>query len=346
MKKPNKGTARTQPAARRDGGPGKKANGQHSANHQAKSGNSSSNRGKTRYQKEASQPGNRKHKGGKPINEGAQAPQNPGARPAKKTVAPQYDFKKIKALTERRRQQPKDGQEELIRLNRYIANAGVCSRREADVLIAEGRVRINGKVVTELGRRVSKDDKVKLDGKLLQTEKMVYVLLNKPKDYITTTEDPQQRRTVMELVANACDERIVPVGRLDRNTTGLLLFTNDGELAKKLTHPSHKVKKLYQVEIDQPITKAHIDEIAAGLQLEDGPAYVNDLAVVTPDRKTLGIEIHIGRNRIVRRIFEHLGYQVTRLDRSVFAGLNKKDLPRGKWRFLSEKEVIRLKMIK
>ena len=150
----------------------------------------------------------------------------------------------------------------------------------------------------------------------------------------------------MELVANACDERIVPVGRLDRNTTGLLLFTNDGELAKKLTHPSHKVKKLYQVEIDQPITKAHIDEIAAGLQLEDGPAYVNDLAVVTPDRKTLGIEIHIGRNRIVRRIFEHLGYQVTRLDRSVFAGLNKKDLPRGKWRFLSEKEVIRLKMIK
>jgi len=310
MKKPNRGTARTEPADRRDGGPGK-------------SGPRKS--GTQRSFTKAKQLNNRKHKNRQADEaqaKGKPKPKQAAAAPksVKKGSPPQYDFKKIKALTERRKLQPQDGQQELIRLNRYIANAGVCSRREADVLIAEGKVTVNGKVVTELGMRINRDDAVKLEGKRLQAEQMVYLLLNKPKDYITTTDDPQHRRTVMELVAKACNERIVPVGRLDRNTTGLLLFTNDGELAKKLTHPSHKVKKLYQVEIDKPITKAHVDDIAAGLKLDDGMAYVNDLAVISPDKKTLGIEIHIGRNRIVRRIFEHLGYEVVKLDRACLPG--------------------------
>ncbi|MDQ3289896.1 MAG: pseudouridine synthase, partial [Bacteroidota bacterium] len=214
-----------------------------------------------------------------------------------------------------------------IRLNRYIANAGVCSRREADTLISAGEIKVNGEVVTEMGYIVKPEDTVQYGKKRLNREKMVYVLLNKPKDFITTTEDPEGRKTVMNLVANASKERIFPVGRLDRNTTGLLLFTNDGELAQKLTHPSHENSKIYQVEIDKPITKEDFEKIEAGLELEDGKAEVDELALLGDTRKFLGIKIHIGKNRIVRRIFEHLGYEVVSLDRVQYAGLTKKDLP-------------------
>ena len=233
-------------------------------------------------------------------------------------------------------------QSDLIRLNRYIANAGVCSRREADKLIASGEVKVNKDVITELGYKVKPGDKVYYKGKLLKTEKLVYVLLNKPKGFITTTDDPHERKTVMELVKNACEERIYPVGRLDRATTGLLLFTNDGDLAVRLAHPSNNIKKIYRVEINKPITKADFEQIVEGLELEDGPVKVDDIAILE-DTKTLGLEIHIGKNRIVRRIFEHLGYEVEKLDRVVYAGLDKKNLPRGKWRFLDEKEILKLK---
>ncbi|WP_266203660.1 pseudouridine synthase [Pontibacter kalidii] len=230
-----------------------------------------------------------------------------------------------------------------IRLNRYIANAGVCSRREADVLIESGEIKVNGEVVTEMGYKVQPTDNVYYGKKLLSREKMVYVLLNKPKDFLTTTDDPEGRKTVMSLVANASKERIFPVGRLDRNTTGLLLFTNDGEVAQKLTHPSNNIKKIYQVELDKPITKADYVKVAEGVELEDGKAEVDDVALLGESNKFLGLEIHIGRNRIVRRIFEHLGYDVVSLDRVQYAGLTKKDVPRGEWRYLTEKEVIQLK---
>ncbi|MCB0496608.1 MAG: rRNA pseudouridine synthase [Cyclobacteriaceae bacterium] len=235
------------------------------------------------------------------------------------------------------------GNEAGIRLNRYIAHAGVCSRREADTLIAEGKIKVNGKVVTEMGHKVKPGDKVVYKGKTLRAEKLIYVLLNKPKDFITTTDDPQNRHTVMELVKKAGDERIFPVGRLDRNTTGLLLLTNDGDLAKVLTHPSHQVKKIYKATLDKPLTKHHFEEIVEGFELEDGPVMVDDLALISKDGREVGLEIHLGRNRIVRRIFEHFGYEVVALDRVVFAGLTKKDLPRGKWRFLTDKEVGTLK---
>lgn len=238
------------------------------------------------------------------------------------------------------------GAEETIRLNKYIANAGVCSRREADGLIAEGEIRVNGQVVTEMGQRVTLADRVTYQGKVLNPEKLVYVLLNKPKDFITTTSDPQERRTVMQLVAKAAKERIYPVGRLDRNTTGLLLLTNDGDLAKKLTHPSHGVKKLYQVDLDRPIADDDFFAIQQGLVLEDGVATVDEIGVVDGRRTSLGVQVHIGRNRIVRRIFEHLHYEVLRLDRVMYAGLTKKDLPRGHWRYLSDAEVIQLKHLK
>ena len=233
-----------------------------------------------------------------------------------------------------------------MRLNKYIANAGVCSRREADVLIAEGEIQVNGQVVTEMGRQVALSDRVTYQGKVLNPEKMVYVLLNKPRDFITTTSDPQERRTVMQLVAKAAKERIYPVGRLDRNTTGLLLFTNDGDLAKKLTHPSHGVKKLYQVDLDRPITDDDFFKIQQGLVLEDGVATVDEIGIVDGRRTSLGVQVHIGRNRIVRRIFEHLKYEVLKLDRVMYAGLTKKDLPRGHWRHLSAAEVIQLKHLK
>ncbi len=233
-----------------------------------------------------------------------------------------------------------------IRLNKYIANAGVCSRREADVLIADGEIQVNGQVVTEMGHQVALSDRVTYQGKVLNPEKLVYVLLNKPRDFITTTSDPQERRTVMQLVAKAAKERIYPVGRLDRNTTGLLLFTNDGDLAKKLTHPSHGVKKLYQVDLDRPIEDDDFFKIQQGLTLEDGVATVDEIGIVDGRRTSLGVQVHIGRNRIVRRIFEHLKYEVLKLDRVMYAGLTKKDLPRGNWRHLTAAEVIQLKHLK
>lgn len=236
--------------------------------------------------------------------------------------------------------------EKNIRLNKYIADAGVCSRREADSLISAGEIKVNGEVITEMGYKVARKDTVTYNGTVLKAEKLVYVLLNKPKGFITTVEDPEDRKTVMHLVENACEERIYPVGRLDRNTTGLLLVTNDGDLAKKLTHPSHNVKKIYQVDLDKPLTEEDVEKLQSGIMLEDGEAKVDELAVLSEDRTILGVEIHIGRNRIVRRMFEHLGYEVIRLDRVMFAGLTKKDLPRGKWRYLSEKELIRLKHFK
>lgn len=237
------------------------------------------------------------------------------------------------------------GKEGLIRLNRFISNAGVCSRREADKYIAAGVVSINGQIVTELGTKVSPDDEVRFDNRLLTPERKVYVLLNKPRDVVTTTDDPHADRTVMELVKGACEERIYPVGRLDRNTTGLLLFTNDGEMSKRLTHPSHKVEKVYQVTLDKVVSVNDMQKITDGIELEDGPISADGITFVEgQDKDTIGIEIHSGRNRIVRRIFESLGYRVKSLDRVSFAGLTKKNLPRGKWRLLSPREVSFLKM--
>jgi 23S rRNA pseudouridine2605 synthase len=250
---------------------------------------------------------------------------------------PDYNFD---ALPQKKN---KKESEDLIRLNKYVANSGICSRREADELILKGLVVVNGEVIKEMGYKVKKTDHVVFQGKKINPEKPVYVLLNKPKDFITTTEDPMERKTVMKLVENACEERIFPVGRLDRNTTGLLLFTNDGELAAKLSHPSNEIKKIYQVTLDKALTAKDEEEILEGLTLEDGDAKVDDLQVLSKDRNILGLEIHIGRNRIVRRIFAHLGYEVEALDRVMYAGLDKKDLKRGHYRFLTEQEVIRLK---
>ncbi|GAB3878405.1 hypothetical protein GCM10028824_40270 [Hymenobacter segetis] len=267
--------------------------------------------------------------------------ERPGEAPDYKNLK-HYENDKTRG-NKRRREEEEDSNPDETRLNRYIANAGICSRREADALIAAGEIKVNGEVVTEMGYKVLPEDTVQYGKTNLNREKSVYVLLNKPKDFITTTEDPEGRRTVMDLVASASKERIFPVGRLDRNTTGLLLFTNDGEVAQKLSHPSHKNKKIYQVELSQPLAEEDLRKIAEGLELEDGKAIVDDVAVVAGNAHFVGIEIHIGRNRIVRRIFEHLGYEVVALDRVQYAGLTKKDLPRGKWRFLSEQEVIRMK---
>ena len=233
----------------------------------------------------------------------------------------------------------------LIRLNRYISNAGICSRRKADDLISAGVVSVNGVVVSELGYKVDpQKDEVRYNGETLKREKMVYVLLNKPKDYITTTDDPQERRTVMHLVEKASRERIYPIGRLDRNTTGLLLMTNDGDLADKLSHPRNNIVKLYQVELSKSLTQGDLNKIAFGVELEDGlikPDFISYVA--GGSKREVGIQIHSGKNRIVRRIFEHLGYEVVKLDRTVYANLTKKDLPRGRWRYLDESEVIMLK---
>ncbi|MDD3687466.1 MAG: pseudouridine synthase [Bacteroidales bacterium] len=233
--------------------------------------------------------------------------------------------------------------QEGVRLNKYIANAGICSRREADTFITTGLITINGKIVTELGTRVMPGDEVKFNDEKVNPEKKVYILLNKPKDYVTTLDDPEGRRTVMELIKNACDERVYPVGRLDRNTTGLLLLTNDGDLTKKLTHPSYNKKKIYHVEVDNPIAREHLEKISEGIELEDGPIVVDAISYVDNLKTEVGIELHSGRNRIVRRIMEHFGYNVKRLDRVYFAGLTKLNLPRGRWRFLTDQEVIRLK---
>jgi len=239
---------------------------------------------------------------------------------------------------------PHDG---LIRLNKYIANAGVCSRREADKLISAGAVMVNGKVVTELGTKISPHDKVKYGEQSLKLEKLRYVLLNKPKGFITTTDDPQERKTVMTLIAKACKERIYPVGRLDRNTTGLLLFTNDGELTKKLLHPRHGIQKIYHVVLDKAVTKKDMNQILEGVQLDDGIVRVDAVEYIGDgkDKKQLGIELHSGKNRVIRRIFEKLNYSIIRLDRVSFAGLTKKSLPRGEWRLLEEKEISFLKML-
>ncbi len=234
---------------------------------------------------------------------------------------------------------------EPLRLNKFLANAGICSRREADEFIQAGVVTVNGQVVTELGTKILRTDEVMFHDQPVKIEKKVYVLLNKPKDYVTTSDDPQQRKTVMDLVKNACSERIYPVGRLDRNTTGVLLLTNDGDLASKLTHPKYLKKKIYHVYLDKNVTAHDLQQIADGVQLEDGEIKADDVQYASPtDKKQVGIEIHSGKNRIVRRIFEALGYRVQKLDRVQFAGLTKKNLKRGDWRYLTEEEVDRLRM--
>ena len=234
---------------------------------------------------------------------------------------------------------------EPIRLNKFLANAGICSRREADEFITAGVVSVNGEVVTELGTKVKRSDEIKFHDQPVNIERKVYVLLNKPKDCVTTSDDPQERKTVMDLVKDACKERIYPVGRLDRNTTGVLLLTNDGDLASKLTHPKFLKKKIYHVYCDKNVAKSDLDQIAAGITLDDGDIHADSISYASDtDKSQVGIEIHSGKNRIVRRIFESLGYRVTKLDRVYFAGLTKKGLRRGDWRFLTEQEVNMLRM--
>jgi 23S rRNA pseudouridine2605 synthase len=231
-----------------------------------------------------------------------------------------------------------------IQLNKFLSNSGIDSRRKCEEFIKAGLVTVNDKVVTESGYRVQRDDAVKFKDKSVLSARKYYILLNKPKDYITTVSDERGRKTVMELVSRASPERLYPVGRLDRNTTGLLLFTNDGELAQKLTHPSKKVKKVYEVTLNKEVAPEDMDAIAKGIELEDGIATVDDIAYSNPpDQQVVGIELHIGKNRIVRRIFERLGYDVIKLDRVLYAGLTKKDLPRSRWRHLTEKEIRDLK---
>lgn len=260
--------------------------------------------------------------------------------PDKETLKKKH-YSKKKQLEHALMQGPKDG---ILRLNKYISNTGQCSRREADNRIADGRVTVNGKVVTEVGTKVNLKDKVCMDGELLHPEAKVYLVLNKPKDFVTTLDDPMGRKTVIDLIKNACNERVYPVGRLDRMTTGVLLFTNDGDLTKRLTHPSYNKKKIYHVFLDREIAQEELDMIAKGLDLEDGFIQSDAISFAdSKDKKQVGIEIHSGKNRIVRRIFEHLGYTVEKLDRVYFAGITKKNVPRGKWRFLTPEEVRMLK---
>ncbi|MDR1582732.1 MAG: rRNA pseudouridine synthase, partial [Prevotellaceae bacterium] len=233
---------------------------------------------------------------------------------------------------------------ELVRLNKFIANSGICSRREADEYIVAGLISVNGQVVTELGTKVKKDDDIRFNKERLKGEKKVYILLNKPKNYITTTDDPHAKKTVMELIDNMCNERVYPVGRLDKNSMGILLFTNDGDLAKQLTHPSHNKLKVYQVKLNKDITKADLKTLLDGIELEDGQAVADNVYVSDTNKAELGIEIHSGKNRIIRRMFEKLGYEVIKLDRVYFAGLTKKGLKRGQCRLLTPKEIEMLKM--
>lgn len=298
----------------------------------------------------------------RPITTSGSTGRRPGGKPApfkdKGTKpAPKKNFYKGKiapddpTLKDNTPKKPTYASKGLVRLNKYISNAGICSRRDADKLIEAGSVTVNGKVVTQMGYLVKEGDVVNYGGETLHSEAKRYILLNKPKGYITTTDDPQERQTVMELVAGACKERVYPVGRLDRATTGLLLFTNDGEMAKRLTHPSSNVYKVYQVELDKPVTREDMKSMLEGIELEDGPIKVDDvqyaMAIDRPgiDKRIVGVQLHSGRNRIVRRIFESMGYTVHKLDRTVFAGLTKKDLPRGRYRELTEREVNFLKMI-
>lgn len=251
-------------------------------------------------------------------------------------------YSKKKQLVHRIKNAQKEDAE--LRLNRYISMSGVCSRRDADALIAAGRVKVNEVVVQTVGVKVKRNDKIEVDGELIVPERKVYLVLNKPKDYVTTVEDPMDRKTVMTLIANACKERVYPVGRLDRQTTGVLLFTNDGDLSKKLTHPKYEHKKIYHVFLDRPLNVKDMESISQGIELEDGQVKADEISYVSTDQTQVGIEIHSGRNRIVRRIFEHLGYQIEKLDRVYFAGITKKNLPRGKWRFLTAEEVRILKI--
>ncbi|MFN4853439.1 MAG: pseudouridine synthase [Bacteroidota bacterium] len=265
----------------------------------------------------------------------------------RKSNRPSNEYQKeerVKRPRKRSVEAPAKSASDEIRLNKYISNSGVCSRREADTLIISGVVTVNGTIITELGHKIKPHDIVHCGGDLITNEKKVYLLLNKPKDYITTVTDPGKRKTVMELVADACRERIYPVGRLDRNTTGLLLFTNDGDLAKKLTHPRYGIEKIYHVELSMPLAKMDLDAIRKGINLDDGPVQVDEINYVefASSKKEVGIKLHSGKNRVVRRIFESLGYKVLKLDRVVFAGLTKKDLARGRWRFLSGAEVSKL----
>jgi 23S rRNA pseudouridine2605 synthase len=254
-------------------------------------------------------------------------------------------FEKKKSKNQAPEIQNKKSETELMPLNKFIAHCGICSRRAAAELIKHGKVKVNNEMITEPGHRVSGKDEIRINGKkTFLAKNLVYILLNKPKDYITTTDDPQKRKTVLDLIKNSVTERVYPVGRLDRNTSGVLLLTNDGELSQQLTHPSHEVKKLYAVTLNRPLDKKDFDTILSGVTLEDGLAHVDTLAYTDPKDKTqIGVEIHSGRNRIVRRIFETLNYDVKNLDRVMFAGLTKKNVDRGKWRFLNEKEVRDLK---
>jgi 23S rRNA pseudouridine2605 synthase len=267
---------------------------------------------------------------------GAGRPNKP-AKPVKK-LKKKKPFKQIKYKENADPNAP-------IRLNKYLANAGVCSRREADEFIQAGVVKVNGVVVTELGSKITRADQVVFHNQSVQLESKVYVLLNKPKGFVTTTDDPENRKTVMELVKSAASERIYPVGRLDRATTGVLLLTNDGDLASKLTHPKYEKRKIYQVWLDKAVAMEHMQMIADGIELEDGEIHADAISYVTEEDLTqVGIEIHSGKNRVIRRIFEKLGYRVMKLDRVYFAGLTKKKLSRGKWRYLSEQEVNMLRM--
>ena len=260
--------------------------------------------------------------------------------------------KKTRVLSVKRKTRPKPVnkksahlQDNEIRLNKYIASTGLCSRREADQLITTGLIKVNDKIVTELGTKINPGDKVYYNGNRLKEEKKVYILLNKPKDYVTTLEDPNAKRTVLDLVRNACRERVYPVGRLDRNTTGVLLLTNDGELTGRLTHPKFNKLKIYHVFLNKPLKAEDMEKIAEGVTLEDGFIKADNISYADPvDKKQVGIEIHSGRNRIVRRIFEYLDYKILKLDRVYFAGLTKKGVPRGKWRFLNDQEIAVLKM--
>ena len=279
----------------------------------------------------------RQAKKGIVVKEKAAPKAHPSADPSKKpvlktTVKPIVDKKQLTT-------------EVVMPLNKFLAHCGVCSRRDAVTIITQGSVKVNGEVATEPGYKVQQTDEIIYNGKILfVTKNLVYILLNKPKDYITTTDDPQGRKTVLELIKQATVERVYPIGRLDRNTSGVLLLTNDGDLTQKLSHPSYEITKIYEVKLDKPLTKADFDKVLAGLILEDGAVYVDSLAYSDPkDKSIIGIEIHSGRNRIVRRIFESMGYDVKGLDRVMYAGLTKKNVERSKWRYLSEKEIRVLK---
>ena len=269
----------------------------------------------------------------------------------------QYKFRKLKGSNEiiqnkinsrkNRQAPPEQKHDGTVRLNKYISNAGICSRRDADKLIEAGAVTVNGEVVTTMGFKVHEGDVVSYGGEVLRSEAKRYFLLNKPKGFITTLDDPQDRNTVMALMAGCCRERIYPVGRLDKNTTGLLLFTNDGEMTRRLTHPSSNVYKIYQVQCERPVSREDMKQMLEGIELEDGPIAVDDIQYQNngKDRNVVGVALHSGKNRIVRRIFEHFGYEVVKLDRTVFAGLTKKDLPRGRYRELTQQEVNYLQMV-